>query len=35
VDEWQADYFKGRKPDGTPADEHQTKRRLRPFQRAD
>lgn len=31
VDEWQADYFKGRTPDGTPAHDHQTKRRLRPF----
>jgi Family of unknown function (DUF6065) len=30
---WEADYFRGLLPDGTPIHEHQTKQRLRPFER--
>jgi hypothetical protein len=28
---WEADYFRGRYPDGSPSPGHQTKQRLRPF----
>lgn len=31
---WQSDYFRGRTPDGTPAPEHVTKRRLSGFEGA-
>jgi hypothetical protein len=29
---WEQDYFRGRTPDGRPAGEHETRRKLRPFQ---
>jgi hypothetical protein len=29
---WEADYFKGLRPDGTAFDSHETRRRLRPFE---
>ncbi len=32
---WQKDYFRGQTPDGVPAADHQTKRRLRPFVETD
>ena len=32
VGAWEADYFKGRKPDGAAFDEHETRRRLRGFE---
>jgi hypothetical protein len=32
VEEWQADYFRGMRPDGVKAPEHQTKLRLAPFE---
>ncbi len=31
-DAWEKDYFKGRRPDGSPAPEHQTKLRLAEFE---
>jgi hypothetical protein len=31
LDQWEARYFRGKKPDGEPAPEHKTKRRLKPF----
>jgi hypothetical protein len=31
MDSWEKDYFRGRLPDGTTVDEHQTKLRLRAF----
>jgi hypothetical protein len=31
---WEGDYFRGRTPDGRPAPEHITKRRLKPFHEA-
>jgi hypothetical protein len=33
LDAWEKDYFRGRGTDGRPAPEHETKRRLRSFQK--
>ena len=34
IEEWEADYFRGRLPGGASAPEHQTKLRLKPFTQA-